>query len=67
MIIHACKHSGRHLVVHEEDHALFVATLSSLCDPIPTSSVGESVAHNTFHDSSKDHAKKVARENRLNM
>lgn len=62
MIIHACKRSGRHLVVHEEDRALFVATLSPLCDPIPTSSVGESVAHNTFDHSNKDHVKKVARE-----
>lgn len=66
MFSHACKCSGRHLVVHEEDHALFVATLSPLCDPTPTSSVGESMAHNTFDDSNKDHVKKVAKENLLN-
>lgn len=59
--IHACKHSGHHLVMYEENSTLLNAILSPLLDLVLNHIKGASKPQIVNVDSDKEHVKMVLR------
>ena len=63
--IHACRCSGRHLVVFERDSAIFDAILTPLCDSLPPPIVHGFQSINMTCEDDDEPIRKVPRKSRL--
>lgn len=63
--IHACQHSGQHLVTFEKETVNFNAILARLHDPTPSPLIGGLQSLNMVGEDEDEHVRKVPKKSRL--